>query len=177
MTETCGGCVYDGLPIGDTTFAINKDGLVKISTSSLATNYLNDPLGWSSAVTDGYFLTSDLGDIHEGKLIVSARADDVIVTGGENISLVQVENILRQKFPGIQCAAFTVADSQWGQSLHLAIAGSIQPDESEINEVLSLEISVAAKIKGFLFIAELPRTALSKIDRQKLIELALGETK
>ena len=177
MTETCGGCVYNGLPIGDTTFAINEDGLIKISTSSLATTYLNDPLGWSAATTDGYFLTSDLGKIQEGKLIVSARANDVIITGGENISLVQVENILRQKFAGIDCAAFALTDLQWGQSLHLAIAGSIQPDKAEINEVLSLEIGVAAKIKGFLFIPELPLTSLGKIDRQKLIELALGETK
>lgn len=177
MTETCGGCVYDGNPIGETTFEINEDGLIKISTSSLATTYLNDPLGWTSKVSDGYFLTSDLGEIHQGKLIVSGRADDVIVTGGENISLVQVENILRQKFPGIQCASFAVTDSRWGQSLHLAIAGSIQPDKSEINEVLSSQISVAAKVKGFLFIDKLPRTSLDKIDRQKLVEIALGDTK
>ena len=177
MTETCGGCVYDGLALGDTIFKINEDGLIKISTSSLATTYLNDPLGWGSKVIDGYFLTSDLGEIHEGKLIVSGRADDVIVTGGENISLAQVEKILHQKFPGIQCAGFAVTDSQWGQSLHLAIAGSIQPDKLEINEVLSLQISVAAKIKGFLFIDKLPLTALDKIDRQRLIELALGDTK
>jgi len=177
MTETCGGCVYDGLALGDTVFKINEDGLIKISTSSLATTYLNDPLGWDSKVTDGYFLTSDLGEIHESKLIVSGRADDVIVTGGENISLVQVEKILRQKFPGIQCASFVVADSQWGQSLHLAIAGSVKPEQLAINEVLSSQISVAAKIKGFLFIDKLPLTALDKIDRQRLVELALGDTK
>jgi O-succinylbenzoic acid--CoA ligase len=177
MTETCGGCVYDGNPIGDTTFEINDDGLIEISTSSLATTYLNDELGWGSKFRDGYFLTSDLGEIKGGKLIVTGRADDVIVTGGENISLVQVEKILHQKFPGIQCAGFAVADSQWGQSLHLAIAGSIQPDESEINESLSSQIGVAAKIKGFLFIDKLPLTALDKIDRQKLVELALGDTK
>ena len=177
MTETCGGCVYDGNPIGETTFEINKDGLIKISTGSLATTYLNDPDGWDHLIEDGYFITSDLGKIHEGKLIVTGRADDVIVTGGENISLVQVENLLRQKFLGIQCASFAVTDSQWGQSLHLAIAGSIQPDKSEINEVLSSQISVAAKIKGFLFIDKLPLTALDKIDRQRLVELALGDTR
>ena len=177
MTETCGGCVYDGNPIGETTFEINDDGLIKISTGSLATTYLNDPDSWDHLIEDGYFQTSDKGEFREGKLIVSGRADDVIVTGGENISLVHIENTLRQKFPGIQCASFAVTDSQWGQSLHLAIAGSIQPDKSEINEVLSSQISVAAKIKGFLFIDKLPLTALDKIDRQRLVELALGDTK
>ena len=77
----------------------------------------------------------------------------------------------------IQCASFVVADSQWGQSLHLAIAGSVKPEQLAINEVLSSQISVAAKIKGFLFIDRLPLTALDKIDRQRLIELALGDTK
>ena len=61
--------------------------------------------------------------------------------------------------------------------IYLAIAGSIQPDESEINESLSSQIGVAAKIKGFFFIDKLPLTALDKIDRQKLVELALGDTK
>jgi O-succinylbenzoic acid--CoA ligase len=91
MTETCGGCVYDGRPIGDASVEINRDGLIKISTTSLATTYLNDSLGWSSKLVDGYFLTSDLGEINDGKLTVTGRADDVIVTGGENISLTKVE--------------------------------------------------------------------------------------
>jgi O-succinylbenzoic acid--CoA ligase len=101
----------------------------------------------------------------------------VIITGGENISLSTVEKVLRDTFAGIECAAFAIADKQWGQVLHLAIAGSLKPEQETINEVLSSHISVAAKIKGFLFIDRLPLTALDKIDRQRLVELALGDTK
>ena len=175
MTETCGGCVYDGLPIGDTSVEINRDGLIKISTASLATTYLNDASGWSSKLEDGYFLTSDLGEIKDGRLTVTGRADDVIVTGGENISLTKVEEVIRNSFAGIQCAAFAVADQQWGQALHLAIAGKVKPEISEINQSLSSQISAAAKIKGAIYLDQLPKTALDKVNRQELVNIASRE--
>ena len=176
MTETCGGVIYGGVPIGGTSFAIDENGLIKISSSSLASTYLNDPSGWSSKYKAGYLLTSDLGKIINGKLIVLGRADDVIVTGGENVSLAQVENVLSQNFSGIECAAFAITDPQWGQALHLAIAGSIKPDEADINQSLSAQISDAAKVKGFIYLDKLPRTALDKVDRQELAKLAKRES-
>ena len=177
MTETCGGCVYDGIPIGETTFEINENGLIKISTSSLATTYLNDPEGWNHLVEDGYFQTSDKGEFHDGKLFVKGRSDDVIITGGENISLSAVEKVIRDTFTGVECAAFAIVDTQWGQALHLAIAGSVKPDQLAINESLSSQISEAAKVKHFVYLDKLPRTSLDKIDHQKLVELALGDSK
>ena len=103
------------------------------------------------------------------------RADDVIVTGGENISLTKVEEIIRGAFAGIKCAAFAIADQQWGQALHLAITGSVKPDQSAINKALSAQISVAAKIKGVIYLDQLPRTALDKVDRQELVNIASRE--
>ena len=168
MTETCGGVIYNGVAIGGTSYFVEENGLIKISSAMLATTYLNDPSGWSSKYKAGYLLTSDLGKIINGKLIVLGRADDVIVTGGENVSLAQVENVLSQNFSGIECAAFAITDPQWGQALHLAIAGSIKPDEADINQSLSAQISDAAKVKGFIYLDKLPRTALDKVDRQEL---------
>jgi O-succinylbenzoic acid--CoA ligase len=54
----------------------------------------------------------------------------------------------------------------------LAIAGDVKPEQSAINEYLSSQISKAAKVKSFLYLNQLPRTALGKIDRHKLAELA-----
>ena len=177
MTETCGGCVYDGMPIGDTSVEINKDGLIKVSTSSLATTYLNDMSGWGAKLENGYFLTSDLGEIVNGKLTVTGRADDVIVTGGENISLAKIDEVIRNTFAGIECAAFAIADEQWGQALHLAIAGDIKPEISPVNNALSSQISVAAKVKGIIYLEHLPKTALDKVNRQELTNIALMEGK
>ena len=175
MTETCGGCVYDGNPLPGTKILISESGLIWISTGSLATTYLNDPYGWVNLIEDGYFQTSDKGEFRDGKLFVMGRSDDVIITGGENISLVAVEKVICETFAGVECAAFAITDTQWGQSLHLAIAGSMNPDESAINESLSSQISEAAKVKRFIYLDKLPRTSLDKIDRKKLVELALGD--
>jgi O-succinylbenzoic acid--CoA ligase len=177
MTETCGGCVYDGNPLPGTKILIADSGLIWISTGSLATTYLNDPDGWSKLLTDGYFQTSDNGEFREGKLFVMGRSDDVIITGGENVSLVAVEKVIRDTFTGVECAAFAIADTQWGQALHLAIAGSVKPDQLAINESLSSKISEAAKVKRFIYLDKLPRTSLDKIDRKKLVELALGDNR
>lgn len=175
MTETCGGCIYDGLPIGDTLVELDENGLIKISTSSLATTYLNDEAGWSSKLAGKFFRTSDLGEIVNGNLKVLGRADDIIISGGENISLKQVEDLLKKEFSGIKCAAFAIKDLQWGQALHLAIAGSRKPELTKINEYLASHISVAAKVKGIIYVDELPLTSLDKIDRQKLIAIAERE--
>lgn len=177
MTETCGGCVYDGLAIGGTSYSVDENGLIKISSAMLATAYLNDPTDWSAKFKNGYFLTSDLGEIKDGKLKVIGRADDVIITGGENISLTKVEEVIRNTFAGIECAAFAIADQQWGQALHLAIAGSVKPEISEINQSLSSQISDSAKVKGFIYLDKLPRTSLDKVDRQELAAIAKREGK
>jgi len=150
--------------------------LIRISTASLATTYLNDPDSWDSLVKDGFFQTADMGVMQEDKLLVTGRSDEVIITGGENVSLPEVEKIIHETFTGVQCAAFAIADPQWGQSLHLAIAGSVHPDQSAINEYLSSQISVAAKVKRFIYVDELPRTSLDKIDRPKLIQIAMGDS-
>ena len=172
MTETSGGCVYNGAPLDGTEIEITEDGLISIKSKSLALTYLNNHQSWDAKIHNGFFVTSDIGKIEEGKLIVNGRSDDVIISGGENISLTEVENVITNTFSGVECAAFALPDSQWGQSLQLAIAGEIRPDQSAINEYLSSHISRAAKVKNFIYLDQLPRTSLGKVDRSKLVEIA-----
>jgi O-succinylbenzoic acid--CoA ligase len=89
--------------------------------------------------------------------------------------LTKVEEVIRGAFAGIECAAFAVADQQWGQALHLAIAGEVKPELSAINQSLSSKISAAAKIKRAIYLDQLPKTALGKVNRQELASLALKE--
>lgn len=172
MTETSGGCIYNGQPIEGTEFEVDDLGIISISGKSLATTYLNDPQSWDEQFRNGYFVTSDIGYIKNEKLFVTGRRDDVIISGGENISLSAVEELISDTFTGIQCAAFAIEDQQWGQILQLAIAGELKPDPSAINEYLSTKISQAAKVKNIIYISELPRTSIGKIDRRKLAEIA-----
>lgn len=173
MTETCGGCIYNGTPLDGTEFEIDELGTISIASKSLATTYLNAPEAWNERIRNGYFVTTDIGHLEDGRLVVTGRSDDVIVTGGENVSLAEVESVVKNTFSGIDCAAFALADSQWGQSLQLAIAGDVKPEQSAINEYLTSQISRAAKVKNFVYLAELPRTSLGKVDRARLAEIAM----
>ncbi|CAN2218176.1 CaiC Acyl-CoA synthetases (AMP-forming)/AMP-acid ligases II [Candidatus Nanopelagicaceae bacterium] len=169
-TETSGGCVYEGTPLAGVEVKITDQGLVAIKGPVLADTYLGDESLWQSQINDGFFITSDLGHLKDGKLVIDGRADDVIITGGENISLTAIDSLLSKKFPDIHSAAFAVEDPQWGHALHIAIA-SKEPSDEEISTLLEGEIGKAAKPKGFLRISEIPLMGIGKVDRLALVQL------
>ena len=171
MTETSGGCVYNGVPLKGVEVSITSDHKVAIRGSILATTYVNAEQDWNAQLRDGWFITRDTGHFDHEKLIVDGRIDDVIISGGENISLHAVEESLSLQFPHKHFAAFAIDDSQWGQALHLAVAGDQLPLQSEIDTFLSQKFGAVGKPKGYLYLSELPLIGIGKIDRKKLQEL------
>jgi O-succinylbenzoic acid--CoA ligase len=171
MTETSGGCVYDGYPLEGVQLRI-ENGEIQIKGPTLATNYLNDEEGWQSSLADGWFVTKDRGEYQSGKLQVLGRSDDVIVTGGEKISLRAVEECLASKFPSTEFAVFVVKDAEWGDALHVAIAGPSALSDQEISGHLSQELGVAGKPKKIIRLEVFPRTDIGKVDGLALQEIA-----
>ena len=156
MTETCGGCVYDGVALEGIEIEIRK-GKICIRGPILAS---------SIPLIDGWFETSDLGEFNNDQLVVIGRSDDVIISGGENLSLNAVENSLSLAFPDTQFAAFAVEDSQWGQSLQVAVVGTISDDQ--ITAHLEKDLGYFAKPKGIHRMTSLPLLGIGKIDRKTL---------
>ena len=156
MTETCGGCVYDGTELESVEIEI-RNGKICIKGPVLAS---------SIPLIDGWFETNDLGEFNNDELIVIGRSDDVIISGGENLSLNAVENSLSLAFPDTQFAAFAVEDSQWGQSLQLAVVGTISDDQ--ITAHLEKDLGYFAKPKGIHRMTSLPLLGIGKIDRKSL---------
>jgi O-succinylbenzoic acid--CoA ligase len=156
MTETCGGCVYDGTALESVEIEI-RNGKICIKGPVLAS---------SIPLIDGWFETNDLGEFNNDELIVIGRSDDVIISGGENLSLNAVENSLSLAFPDTQFAAFAVEDSQWGQSLQLAVVGTISDDQ--ITAHLERDLGYFAKPKGIHRMTSLPLLGIGKIDRKTL---------
>jgi O-succinylbenzoic acid--CoA ligase len=156
MTETCGGCVYDGTALEGVQVEI-RSGKICIKGPVLAS---------SIPLNDGWLETNDLGEYSNDQLIVIGRSDDVIISGGENLSLSTVENSLSLVFPDTQFAAFAVEDSQWGQSLQIAVVGTVSDDQ--IATHLEMEIGVFAKPKGIHRMTSLPLLGIGKIDRKSL---------
>jgi len=163
MTETCGGCVYDGQPLVGVDFDV-KNRRVLLKGNVLASGYLNAQ--WQ--LDNGWFETSDLGEVIESKLVIHGRADDVIVSGGENISLSAVENSLAIAFPQLQTAAFSYNDPQWGQSLQLAVIGETTDEAIFLH--LEKDLGHVAKPKGIHRMSSLPLRGIGKIDREALAQ-------
>ncbi|CAM5783523.1 AMP-binding protein [Cellulomonas persica] len=121
MTETCGGCVYDGVPLDGVQLRLDDDGRVLLGGDVLAAGYLGRPdLDATTFVErDGtrYLRTSDLGRIDDDRLTVLGRADDVVVTGGVNVAPAAVEAALAT-LPGVaEALVVGVPDDEWGQAV------------------------------------------------------------
>lgn len=117
-SETAGGCVYDGVPIG-TTVVREVDGLLEIAGPSLAEGYVGDAARTRAAFheADGqrWYRTGDLGRVEGGRVTVLGRADNVIISGGEKVLLDAVEQVVRA-IAGLESAIVIAADdAEWGQ--------------------------------------------------------------
>ncbi|MBP7805844.1 MAG: AMP-binding protein [Candidatus Planktophila sp.] len=161
MSETSGGCVYDGVALDGVAFEITSDGRIKISGPVLA----------EVERENGWFVTNDLGKIVDGKLQIIGRTDDVIISGGENISLKAIEEQINREFPELLVAAFSTPDNKWGQALHIAVQSQDENIKSEISEALIKSIGNHAKPKSVLILDKLPQIGVGKVDRIALAKL------
>ncbi|WP_458111810.1 AMP-binding protein [Arthrobacter sp. R1-13] len=129
--ETCGGCVYDGVPIEGVEVKVSEDGRILLGGDIVAAGYLDDPdlTAETFIEEDGlrWFRTNDLGSINaEGILTVLGRADDVVITGGVKVSAAHVQAEL-EKLDGVTAAFVTgVPSEEWGQAVaaYVAVADS-----------------------------------------------------
>ena len=122
MSETAGGCVYDGTPIPGTRLRIEDDGRILLGTAALASGYLDDPARTAESFVideDGtsWFRTDDHGHLlPDGRLQVDGRLDDLINTGGLKVAPRIVEEAIASGFPEIsEVVVVGVPDEQWGQ--------------------------------------------------------------
>ncbi|MFM7359795.1 MAG: AMP-binding protein [Actinomycetota bacterium] len=160
-TETCGGVIYDGAPLEGVEFSI-IDGLIAIKGPQVAFGYLNAEF----PINDGWFITSDLGEIVNGKLIVLGRSDDQIISGGEKISLSAIEQFLQFEFETAEIIAFAKSDAEWGEKLCIATTKDLSIDL--LSSKLKSKFGGHAAPKELHHVNEIPYLALGKPDRKRL---------
>ncbi|MEY4313296.1 MAG: hypothetical protein RLZZ319_805 [Actinomycetota bacterium] len=169
--ETAGGVIYDGHPIGDTRVRI-EDGRILIATASLADGYEGDDDRTSESFeTDSegvrWWRTTDLGEIVDGVLRVTGRADDVIVTGGVKVALGDIDRVLRES--GIDAAAGWFPDDEWGQVPGVVTTADLELDE--VREAVERTLGKAARPYRLIRVAEIPALSSGKLDRTAVIEI------
>jgi len=134
MSETCGGCVYDGVPLDGVTVRTAGDGLLRISGPVLMNRYRGGPdLG-------DEFVTSDLGYVRDGRVVVRGRADEVINTGGHKVVPGEVAAVL-ESCPGVlEVVVVGRADPEWGQRV-TAVVVPADPADPPSLELLRTHVS------------------------------------
>jgi O-succinylbenzoic acid--CoA ligase len=136
MTETCGGCVYDGVPLDGVRVKIGEDERIWLGGPVLFTRYR----GASGAPQASWFRTGDLGRLDEsGRLTVRGRADDVINTGGHKVVPGEVAAAL-ESCPGVRDVAVVgQPDPEWGERV-VAVVAPADPADPPGLELLRLHV-------------------------------------
>lgn len=176
MSETAGGCVYDGVPLDGVEVRIGDDDRIRVRGPVLMRGYRRRPDLDAAAFDDGWLLTSDLGAMTpDGRLEVTGRVDDVIISGGENVVADEVARILAGHPDLADVAVTGVDDDEWGQrvvAVVVATDDAVTPTLDAIRAWCGDRLSTAARPRGLVVVDEIPTLASGKPDRLAIATLA-----
>ena len=180
MSETAGGCVYDGVPLegvrvrvddGAERSATSRDGRVVLGGATLAKGYRN-PVQPDPFAEQGWFRTDDIGTVDDsGMLRILGRVDDAISTGGLTVLPQLVEAALATHPAVAESAVFGVADERLGQRVVAAVVvapGCAVPSVAELRAHVASTLSSTAAPREVHLVDELPRRGIGKVDRREL---------
>lgn len=175
MSETCGGCVYDGRPLPGVELK-TEGGQVLIKGPMLFDGYEGEPERTEQAFHDGWLITNDLGHLDEtGRLWIEGRADDVIISGGLKVPAQAVVWAL-EATPGVsEAAVLGVPDPEWGERVVAALVGKSPLDPREVpSRPSGTPDSIVPGEwwpKEVRWVKALPKLANGKVDRVAVREL------
>jgi O-succinylbenzoic acid--CoA ligase len=169
MSETCGGCVYNGLPLDGVRARIGPRRRIQITGPVLFSGYRNRPdLTGQALGDDGWFTTSDLGEVDEaGHLSVHGRADEMINTGGHKVAPAEVAAIL-ESVPGVrEAAVFGEPDSHWGERVTAVVVPASfanPPRLEELRAAVRRKLPAHAAPRALLIVRAMPLLPSGKPD-------------
>jgi len=149
-------------------------GEIMIRGNSVMKGYLKNPEATERAFAGGYFHSGDIAFQHpDGYLKIADRAKDIIISGGENISSVEVEGVLMRHPAVLLCAVVAKPDDKWGE---VPCAFVELKDGAEVDEAGLIAFS-RERLAGFkapkaVVFRELPKTSTGKIQKFELRQLA-----
>lgn len=223
MSETCGGCVYDGQPLPGVSMDVDQaTGAIWLSGPMLATGYLGDEertrrcfvsrpdtqagegtsdagetasaaesteagAGGPGAGSDAgageparrWFITSDRGQIVDGRLQVLGRLDDVIISGGIKVEPGPIEALLALNPLVSECAVVGLPDPTWGQAVTAVVVPASTPGLGRVDQgaiVAQIRVYLEQKLSGaqcpkqVLLADALPYKGIGKVDRRALAQ-------
>lgn len=168
LTETGSGVVYDGVPLDGVEVRIGDDGEVSVRGPMLLREYRD---GTDPRSADGWLPTGDLGAMHEGRLHIDGRRDDLIVTGGENVWPVAVERALLSHPAVADVAVVGRADPEWGQrvvAVVVPVNAAAPPSLAVLRAHAKEQVHPHAAPTVLELVAIIPRNPAGKVRRADL---------
>lgn len=175
MSETCGGCVYDGLPLDGVSVRItapDADGIgpVQVRGPVLFDGYEDEPTRTAAAYDDGWLRTHDLGRIRQGVLEIVGREDDVVISGGVKVPAQAVASMLRAEPDVVDCVVVGVPDDEWGERVVAIVEADRTLTLAGLRDLVSPRTWAPRQLE---LVPEIPRLANGKPDREACKEMAL----
>jgi fatty-acyl-CoA synthase len=133
--------------------------------------YFNDPEATSRVIRNGWFHTGDAAVVHpDGYVEIKDRIKDVIISGGENISSVELEGVLLRHAAVQEAAVVGMPHEKWGESPHafVVLRSGESVTEDELRNFVGLHLASFKKPQWISFVKELPKTATGKIQKYVL---------
>lgn len=169
MSETCGGCVYDGWPLDGVAVSVREDGRVLLAGPVVFSGYRLRPDLTAEALVGGRYVTQDIGRLaSDGRLEVRGRADDMLVSGGENVPAGLVERVLGEHPAVAGVAVVGVPDTEWGQRVVAVVQAAIAsspPTLEDLRSYASAALAPAALPRELVVVGLLPMLASGKPDK------------
>lgn len=166
MSETCGGCVYDGVPLAGVRVRLDGERIC-LGGSMAFSGYRLRPELTAEVLSGDLVRTQDRGRWTDGRLQVLGRLDDVILSGGENVDLAAAQRSCDAEFGPGALALLAVPDPRWGARVVAFTTRAL--DAAEVRARLEPRLGRAGTPKELRRIGELAYTSLGKIDRTVLL--------
>ncbi len=145
----------------------NSDEIL-VESNSLFKEYFDDDELTKEKLVDGCYRTGDFGRIDEdGYLYIESRREDIVITGGENVSIREVESIIKTNKKVTDVFVFGINDKMWGQKLCAAVVAK-DTNEEELKSFLRTKTPSFKIPKAIYFINEIPKSELGKVNRALL---------
>lgn len=150
----------------------NYVGRVAIKSESVALRYFNLTEDENNSFVNEMYISNDIGKIDQnGNLNIIGRKDNIIISGGEKISLSEIEKILMDEYKIEDCVAVGIRDEKWGQSYVLVIKAKAEDAIEHVKKLLKTELADYKLPKNIFHVKNIPRNELGKINKNQLKKL------
>ena len=145
--------------------------IVDLAGDEAFEGYWNRPDANAKALRGGWYFTGDTGYLdRDGDLFVSGRTDDMIISGGENISPVEIESLLSLHPAVDEVAVVGMADARWGQCVTAFVKRRAPVTDAELDaHCRTSGLANFKRPRSYIFVVEVPRSPVGKLLRRKLV--------